>query len=70
MLVIGHGETVTAAAHLFLSLPASARATAAFGSHYASITMWEQQPLSWTRPDAGWRWTLAVHNDTSHLART
>ena len=69
MLVIGHGETVTAAAHLFLGLPASARAGAAFAAHYASITRWEQQPLAWTRPGAGWRWTLTACNDTMHLAQ-
>lgn len=69
VLVIGHGETVTAAAHLFLGLPASARASAAFAAHYASITRWEQQPLAWTQPGAGWRWTLTAHNDTTHLTQ-
>jgi probable phosphoglycerate mutase len=69
VLVIGHGETVTAAAHLFLSLPASVRASAAFAVDYASITRWEQQPLAWTQPGAGWRWTLTAHNDTTHLAQ-
>lgn len=68
VLVIGHGETVTAAAHLFLGLPASAHASAAFAAHYASITRWEQQPLAWTQPGAGWRWTLTACNDTTHLA--
>lgn len=67
VLIIGHGETVTAAAHLFLGLTPSLRATAAFAVHYASITRWEQQPLAWTRPAAGWRWTLLAHNDTAHL---
>lgn len=69
VLVVGHGETVTAAAHLFLGLAADLRASAAFAVHYASITRWEQQPLAWTRPSAGWRWTLHTHNDTAHLAR-
>lgn len=69
VLIIGHGETITAAAHLFLGLPASAHAGAAFAAHYASITRWEQQPLAWTRPGAGWRWTLTTHNDTTHLAQ-
>jgi len=67
VLLIGHGETVTAAAHLFLDLAAGLRASAAFAVHYASITRWEQQPLAWTRPEAGWRWTLLTHNDTAHL---
>ncbi|MGH3831316.1 MAG: histidine phosphatase family protein [Pseudonocardiaceae bacterium] len=67
VLVIGHGETVTAAAHLFLGLAADIQASAAFAVHYASITTWEHQPLSWTRPEAGWRWALLCHNDTAHL---
>lgn len=67
VLIIGHGETVAAAAHLFLGLPASARASAAFAADYASITRWEQQPLAWTRPGAGWRWTLTACNDSTHL---
>ncbi|MEQ3552850.1 histidine phosphatase family protein [Pseudonocardia nematodicida] len=66
--VIAHGGTVTAAAHLFLDLPATARAQVLFTAHNASITTWEQQPLSWTRPDAGQRWALIGHNDTAHLA--
>ncbi|MEU6645314.1 histidine phosphatase family protein [Saccharomonospora sp. NPDC046836] len=67
VLILGHGETVTAAAHFFLDLGAKTRATTAFAVHYASITRWEQQPLTWTQPDAGWRWTLLSHNDTTHL---
>lgn len=67
VLIVGHGETVTAAAHLFLDLAASLRASTAFAAHYASITRWEQQPLAWTQPSAGWRWTLLTHNDTTHL---
>lgn len=57
ILVIGHGETITVAAHLFLELNVDARAQATFSVHYASITRWEQQPLAWTCPDAGWCWT-------------
>ncbi|WP_165968518.1 histidine phosphatase family protein [Saccharopolyspora elongata] len=67
VLIVGHGETVTAATHLFLNRTASLRASTAFAMHYASITRWEQQPLAWTRPDAGWRWTLLTHSDTAHL---
>lgn len=65
--VIAHGETITAAAHLFLNLPTSARADVAFAAHNAALTIWEQQPLSWTRHDAGTRWALTSHNDTAHL---
>jgi probable phosphoglycerate mutase len=66
ILIIGHGETVTATAHLLLGLP-GALPGAAFAVHYASITRWQQQPLAWTQPHAGWRWTLICHNDTTHL---
>jgi probable phosphoglycerate mutase len=69
VLVVGHGETVNAAAHLFLDLAAGLRVRAAFAVHYASITRWEQQPLAWTQPGAGWRWTLLTHNDTAHLTQ-
>lgn len=65
--VIAHGETITAAAHLFLNLPTSARADVAFAADNAALTIWEQQPLSWTRHDAGTRWALTSHNDTAHL---
>lgn len=65
--VIAHGETITAAAHLFLNLPTSARADVAFAADNAALTIWEQQPLSWTRHDAGTRWALTSHNDTTHL---
>ncbi|MGH3924710.1 MAG: histidine phosphatase family protein [Pseudonocardiaceae bacterium] len=70
VLIVGHGETVTTAAHLLLDLPAMTRARAAFAAHPASITVWQQQPLAWTQPDAGWRWTLVRHNDTSHMTRS
>jgi probable phosphoglycerate mutase len=67
VLVMAHGETITAAAYLFLNLPIETRARTAFAAHHAGITIWEQQPLAWTRPDAGRRWTLLHHNDTGHL---
>lgn len=62
ILVIGHGETADAAFHLFLRLPAASRAHAAFALHHAAVSVWEQQPLAWTRPTAGWRWTLLTHD--------
>lgn len=67
VLIVGHGETITAAAHLFLNLDAAVRAAAGFTAHYASITSWEQQPLAATFPDDRWRWTLLQHNDIAHL---
>lgn len=66
VLIIGHGETVITAAHLLLNLPTSARATVEFAAYPASLTIWEQQPLSWTQPNAGCRWALIRHNDTNH----
>jgi len=62
ILIVGHGETADAAFHLFLRLPAASRAHAAFALHHAAVSVWEQQPLAWTRPTAGWRWTLLTHN--------
>ena len=62
ILVVGHGETADAAFHLFLHLPATSRAQACLTLHPAAISVWEQTPLAWTRPGAGWRWTLVTHN--------
>ena len=65
IVVVAHGETVTAAHHLFLdtdTLPV------AFAVDQAAVTTWRQQPVSWLRPDDGLRWALIRHNDTSHLA--
>ncbi len=67
VLIVGHGETVDAAFHYFFALPPTSRATVAMAAHHASLTTWEQQPISWTRPNAGWRWTLMTQNDTRHL---
>ena len=67
VLIVGHGETITAAAHVFLNLNARTRASAGFAAHYTSITRWEQQPLAWTQPNAGQRWNLLSHNDITHL---
>ncbi|RFS40960.1 histidine phosphatase family protein [Micromonospora craniellae] len=67
VLLVGHGETIDAAFQHFLAVPIDVRATAAVAAYHASVTAWVQQPLSWTRPSAGWRWTLTSHNDTRHL---
>lgn len=67
VLVVGHGETVDTTFHYFFNLPTDTRSTATIASHHASLTTWEQQPISWTRPAAGLRWTLTAHNDTHHL---
>ncbi|MGW0249289.1 histidine phosphatase family protein [Nocardia goodfellowii] len=67
VLIVGHGETVDTTFHYFFNLPPAVRSTAAIASHHASLTTWEQQPLSWIRPAAGLRWTLIAQNDTHHL---
>ncbi|MBF6333492.1 histidine phosphatase family protein [Nocardia transvalensis] len=68
ILIIGHGETADAAFHHFLGLPAASRGTATVALHYTGLSIWQRQPLSWTRPTAGSRWTLITHNDAAHLA--
>lgn len=67
VLIVGHGETIDSVFHYFLDLPATSRATAALAAYHASVTTWATQPISWTRPAAGQRWTLMTHNDTRHL---
>ncbi|MGX6601693.1 histidine phosphatase family protein [Micromonosporaceae bacterium Da 78-11] len=67
VLIVGHGETIDSAFHHLLNLPADSRATAAVAAYHASLTTWARQPISWTRPTAGQRWTLMGHNDTRHL---
>ena len=64
VLVVGHGQTADAAFHLFLRLPATSQAQAAFMLHPTALSIWQQQPLAWTQPAAGWRWTLVAHNLT------
>ncbi|MBT8225377.1 MAG: hypothetical protein HKP61_18885, partial [Dactylosporangium sp.] len=67
ILTIGHGETVTAAHHLFLDIEPGQMLPLAFTADQASITTWRQQPISWLRPDDGLRWALHRHNDVAHL---
>lgn len=66
IVLVAHGETVTAAQHLFCdadTLPV------AFAVDQTAVTVWQQQPISWLRPADGMRWALTRHNDTSHLDR-
>lgn len=67
VFILGHGETVDAAFHTFFDLPVTLRSTAAIATFHASLTIWQQQPLSWTTPTAGSRWTLLSQNDIQHL---
>ena len=69
ILVVGHGETIDASFRLLLNIPVTTRMHAGFAAHPASLTRWVQQPVSWTRPDAGWRWMLQAHNDGDHLSQ-
>ena len=68
VLVIGHGETISAAGYSFFSLPPSIRVRAGFATDATGITRWarrRQEPASELR----WVWTLVEHNRTSHLYR-
>jgi probable phosphoglycerate mutase len=65
ILVVAHGETVTAAHHLFCEVDTL---PIAFAVDQTALTTWCQQPNSWLRPSDGPRWTLIRHNDTNHLA--
>ncbi|MFX0573085.1 histidine phosphatase family protein [Nocardia nepalensis] len=67
IMIAGHGETIDTTFHFFFQLPIETRSTVAVASHHASLTVWEEQPISWTRPTAGLRWMLKTHNDTQHL---
>lgn len=67
VLVIGHGETVTAAAHIFLRLPPEARVRAGFEVAPTGITRWELQPLVPGIRERHHRWVQVTHNDTAHL---
>lgn len=65
IVLVAHGETITAAHHLFCDTDAL---PIAFAVHQTALTTWRQQPISWLRPSDGLRWTLIRHNDTCHLA--
>lgn len=67
ILIIGHGETVVTAVHLLLNLPGRTRSTAGFAAYPAGVTVWKEEPISWTQPGTGRRWALVRHNDTRHL---
>lgn len=64
ILITGHGETVDASFRLMLGLAATSRGQAGFAARHASLTHWSQHPVALTRPAAGWRWTLCIHNAT------
>ncbi|MFF0488816.1 histidine phosphatase family protein [Nocardia sp. NPDC004068] len=67
ILIVGHGETIDSAFHYFFGLHRMSKAVVAVTASNASITTWQQQPISWTRPQVGLRWVLTTCNDTRHL---
>lgn len=66
ILVVGHAETVKAAYHLFLGIPASQPLPIKLMVANASLTTW--RPTGATYANGVGRWTLVTHNDISHLA--
>ncbi len=69
VLLVAHGETVTAAHHLFCGLDSTSTLPIGFAAYQSALTTWRQQPISWLRPDDGQHWALIRHNDTTHLTR-
>ncbi|MEV0275883.1 histidine phosphatase family protein [Streptomyces sp. NPDC050610] len=67
VLVVAHGETITAVNQLLLDLPAGVRAHTSFTSGPACLTHWARRPLPWPPPGDRLGWTLLCHNDVSHL---
>ncbi|GAA0476525.1 hypothetical protein Aca07nite_87100 [Actinoplanes capillaceus] len=65
VVIIAHGETVTAAHHFFADVTLLPMA---FVVDQTALTTWREQPVSWLRPSDGLRWALMHHNDTRHLA--
>jgi probable phosphoglycerate mutase len=67
ILLVGHGETVTAAHHHFLHAEPGHVLPMTYLVDHASLTTWQQRPISWTRPELGPQWALNTHNDTAYL---
>jgi probable phosphoglycerate mutase len=64
ILITAHGETIEAAHCLLLDLTPEARTALGFITDHACVTRWELHVNRFGREV----WTLACHNDTSHLA--
>jgi 2,3-bisphosphoglycerate-dependent phosphoglycerate mutase len=63
ILIAGHGETVDAAAMLFLGLPPGFSTRAGFETRHAALSRWHMN-----RNRLGQElWILTAHNDTRHL---
>lgn len=66
VMLVAHGETVSAAAYLFFRLPPATRLHAGFTTAETGVTRWARRPLSpvsLRRPV----WTCTAHNQTTHL---
>jgi probable phosphoglycerate mutase len=64
ILIAGHGETIDAAAMLFLGLAPGFCTRTGFETSHAAVTRWHMQ-----RNRLGQEvWILTAHNDTRHLA--
>jgi probable phosphoglycerate mutase len=63
VLIAAHGETIEAAHVLFLQLPPHVRLGIGFVTDHTGICRWQHHVNRFGRRV----WTLAAHNDTSHL---
>lgn len=68
IIVAGHGETVVAAASLFLGPDAEHRRVVHFAAAPASITRWQQQPIAELLPTGQTWWVLLSHNEQALCA--
>ncbi|MQY28888.1 histidine phosphatase family protein [Nocardia aurantia] len=63
ILVLAHGETIEAAHHLFLRLPAETTCHTRFRTNPTCLTRWQRH----TNRQGHAVWMLATHNDIDHL---
>ncbi|MGO4457237.1 histidine phosphatase family protein [Streptomyces sp. M-16] len=63
VLLAGHGETVHAACHLLLRIPATASSTIGFAADHTALTRFEHRRDRYGNE----RWVLTALNDTTHL---
>lgn len=66
VMLVAHGETVSAAAYLFCRLPSATRLHAGFTTTETGVTRWARTPLSPLSPHRS-VWTCTAHNQTTHL---
>lgn len=66
IMLVAHGETVSAAAYLFFRLPPATRLYAGFTTTETGITRWTRRPAS-PGSTHRWMWTCTAHNQTTHL---